>query len=87
MGTQNVFSDVGAHLVYFVISVLNPLVHQSSQSQNEELEKDANSMDSRILGFGAVSLNKSFPTFRILLGPSETELNATPSPYKARITI
>lgn len=54
-------------------------MHQCSLSQNEELEKDANSMDSRILGFGAVSLNKSFPTFRILLGPSETELNAIPS--------
>lgn len=51
-------------------------MHQSSQSQNEEVEKDANCMDSRILGFGAVSLNKSFPTFLILLGPSETELNA-----------
>ena len=29
----------------FVISVLNPVVHQCSQLQNEELEKDANSMD------------------------------------------
>jgi len=39
-----------------VISALNPLVHQCSQSQNEKLEKDSNSMDSRTLVFDAVSL-------------------------------
>jgi hypothetical protein len=73
--------SVKLELIYciFITSVLNTLVHQCSQSQNEELEKDAYSMDSGILGFGAVSLNKSFSALRILLGHSETELNAIPS--------
>jgi len=57
--------SVRLKLIYciFVIAVLNPLVHQCSQTQSEELEKNANSMDSLILGFRAVSLNKSFPKF------------------------
>jgi hypothetical protein len=66
MEKQNVLCEVGGHLLYICCIVLS-----CSQSQNG-LEKDANYIESRSLGFGAVSLNKYFPTFRILVGPLET---------------
>jgi hypothetical protein len=73
--------SVTLELIYciFVISTLNRVVQSCSQSQKEGLEKDANYIDTRFLGFGAVSLNKYFLTFLIPVGPSETELNAIPS--------